>query len=92
MATLNEKSSPYYQQDLSQLHRRLMTSLSHVADVPVSEINGSGIDNGKQQALQSAAVDLAMAIEDIWILNKFLNKTIANESGGILSFSRLCEE
>ena len=92
MATLNEESATYFLQDLSQVHRKLMTSLSHVADVLVSEINDSGIDNRKQQALQSAAVDLAMAIENIRTLKKMRDKIISDESAGILSFSRFFEE
>ena len=92
MATLNEESGGYFQQDLSQIHRKLMTSLSHVADVLVSEITESGKDSEKQQALQSASADLAVAIEDIRTLKKLCEKILSNDSTEILSFSGFLKE
>jgi len=58
MANLDEEFDGYFSQNLSHVHRKLMTSLYHVADVLVSEIKDSRTDHSKQQALQSAAADL----------------------------------
>jgi hypothetical protein len=65
MANQDEESAGYFLQDLSKVHRKLLTSLYHIADVLVSEIKDSRTDHSKQQELQSAAADLAAAIENI---------------------------
>ena len=92
MVTLFEESDSYFPQDLSEVHRKLMTSLFHVTDVLVWEISDSESDNDKQQALQLAAVDLATAIEDIRTLEKLREKAFADESAGILSYSGFLKE
>jgi GGDEF domain-containing protein len=92
MADLPEESGGYFSQNLSHVHRKLMTSLYHVADVLVSEIKDSRTDHFKQQALQSAAADLAEAIEDVRTLEKLRDKILADESAGIMSFRRFLDQ
>ena len=84
MANLDEKSGGYFLQDLPQVHRKLLASLYHIADVLVSEIKDSRIDHSKQ-VLQSAAADLAEAIESIRTLKQLRDKILADEFEGILS-------
>ncbi|MFN8008441.1 MAG: hypothetical protein U0V70_15750 [Terriglobia bacterium] len=78
--------------ELTAVHRKLMTSLSYVTDVLVSEIAGSESDPNKQQALQSAAADLAIAIEDIRALKRLRERILSQESSGILSYSGFLKE
>jgi len=92
MANLHEQSGGYFLQDLSQVHRKLMTSLYHIADVLVSEIEDSQTDHSKQQALQSAAADLAAAIENIRTLKKLRDKILADEFAGILNYTRFLDQ
>lgn len=92
MANLDEESGGYFLQDLSQVHRKLLTSLYHIADVLVSEIKDSRTDHSKQQALQSAAADLAAAIENIRTLKSLRDMILADEFEEILSFRRFLDQ
>src|SRR3990172_5301771 len=92
MANLHEHSGGYCLQDLSQVHRKLLTSLYHIAAVLVSEIEDSGTDHSKQQALQSAAADLAAAIETIRTLEKLLDESLTDEFAEILSYARFLDQ
>lgn len=81
MAPVSNESATSFQQELSQIQRKLITSLFHIAEVLLPEINDPVMDYRSQEALQSAAVDLAIAIENIRNLKRLLDRPNATEGG-----------